>query len=113
MRGTGPNPKSALCIDTGNFCPIIDDVKVLVLRSEGEHCGTGAGLAEQFKGYREAPGGTPLHEFQIDDDPPDVAYPAKDSFRYIHGVCELYSEPRSRGPRLWTWAETLKYALSC
>jgi enoyl-CoA hydratase len=74
---------------------IDDDVKVLVLRSEGEHCGTGADLAEQFKGYGEGPGGTPLHEFQIDEDPPDVAYPPKDSFRYIHGVCELYSKPRS------------------
>jgi enoyl-CoA hydratase len=74
---------------------IDDDVKVLVLRSEGDHCGTGADLAEQFKGYSEGPGGSPLHEFEIDEDPPDVKYPPKDSFRYIHGVCDLYFKPRS------------------
>ena len=71
---------------------IDDDVKVLVIRSEGDHFGTGADLAGQFKGYEEGPGGTPLHEFRIDEDPPSVKYPPQDSFRYIHGVCDLYSK---------------------
>ena len=33
-----------------------------------------------------------LHEFEIDD--PDVKYPSKDSFRYIHGLCEHYAKAR-------------------
>ena len=72
---------------------IDDDVKVLVIRSEGEHLGTGADLGEQFRGYDEGPNGSPLHEFEIDD--LDVKYPPKDSFRYIHGVCNLYAQTRS------------------
>ncbi len=71
---------------------IDDDVKVLVIRSEGDHFGTGADLGGQFAGYEQGPGASPLHEFRIDDDPPDVTYPPKDSFRYIHGVCDLYSK---------------------
>src|SRR6202008_4762772 len=73
---------------------IDDDVKVLVIRSEGDHFGTGADLAAQFKGYKEGPNNSPLHEFRIDDDP-SIKYPPDDSFRYIHGVCELYSKPIS------------------
>ena len=46
---------------------IDDDVKVLVIRSEGEHLGTGADLGAQFKGYDEGPNNSPLHEFEIDD----------------------------------------------
>jgi enoyl-CoA hydratase/carnithine racemase len=70
-----------------------DDVKVFVLRSEGDHFGTGADLAAQFKGYSEGPNGTPLHEFGIDNE--DVKYPPQDSFRYIHQLTDLYTKPRS------------------
>jgi enoyl-CoA hydratase len=70
---------------------IDDDVKVLVIRSEGDHFGTGADLAAQFKGYKEGPNNSPLHEFRLDDDP-SIKYPPDDSFRYIHGVCDLYSK---------------------
>ena len=70
-----------------------DEVKVLVIRSEGEHFGTGADLAAQFQGYEEGPGGSPLHEFRIDDE--DVKYPAQGSWRYIHQLTDLYSKPLS------------------
>jgi enoyl-CoA hydratase/carnithine racemase len=72
---------------------IDDDVKVLVVRSEGEHFGPGADLEEQSHAYSEGSDASQLHEFEIDD--PDVKYPAQDAFRYIHGLCELYSKPRS------------------
>jgi enoyl-CoA hydratase/carnithine racemase len=67
-----------------------DRVKVLVLRSEGDHHGTGADLAEQFRGYSEGPNNSPLHEFRIDEDL-DVQYPPQGSFRYIHQLTDLYS----------------------
>jgi enoyl-CoA hydratase/carnithine racemase len=70
-----------------------DEVKVLVIRSEGEHFGTGADLAEQFKGYGEGPNGSPLHEFGIDNH--DVKYPAQGSWCYIHQLTDLYSKARS------------------
>ena len=77
-------------IDRAN---IDDQVKVLVIRSEGEDLGTGADLAEQNQAYSEGTEASLLHEFEIDD--PDVKYPPQDSFRYIHGLCELYSKTRS------------------
>jgi enoyl-CoA hydratase/carnithine racemase len=71
---------------------IDDEVKVLVVRGTGDHFGTGGDLDEQNEAYTE--GGNPslLHEFEIDD--PDVKYPNKESFRYIHGLCEHYSKAR-------------------
>lgn len=71
---------------------IDDDVKVLVVRGAGEHFGTGGDLDEQNQAYAEAANVSLLHEFEIDD--PDVKYPQKDSFRYIHGLCEHYSKAR-------------------
>jgi enoyl-CoA hydratase len=71
---------------------IDDDVKVLVVRGEGDHFGTGGDLDEQNQAYTEGANVSLLHEFEIDD--PDVKYPAKDSFRYIHGLCEHYSKSR-------------------
>jgi enoyl-CoA hydratase/carnithine racemase len=82
-----------LYVDMLHRANIDDDVKVVVIRSEGEHLGTGADLAGQFKGYEEGPNNSPLHEFEIDD--LDVKYPPKESFRYIHGVCNLYGQARS------------------
>jgi enoyl-CoA hydratase len=72
---------------------IDDDVKVLVVRGAGDHFGTGGDLDEQNQAYTEGAVDTSLlHEFEIDD--PDVKYPHKDSFRYIHGLCEHYSKAR-------------------
>jgi enoyl-CoA hydratase len=72
---------------------IDDDVKVLVVRGAGDHFGTGGDLDEQNQAYTEGSTDTSLlHEFEIDD--PDVKYPHKDSFRYIHGLCEHYSKAR-------------------
>jgi len=71
---------------------IDDDVKVLVIRGAGEHFGTGGDLDEQNQAYAEGTNVSLLHEFEIDD--PDVKYPQKDSFRYIHGLCEHYSKAR-------------------
>jgi enoyl-CoA hydratase len=71
---------------------IDDDVKVLVVRGTGDHFGTGGDLDEQNQAYTEGANVSLLHEFEIDD--PDVKYPEKDSFRYIHGLCEHYSKAR-------------------
>ncbi len=71
---------------------IDDDVKVLVIRGTGEHFGTGGDLDEQNQAYTEDTNVSLLHEFEIDD--PDVKYPDKKSFRYIHGLCEHYSKAR-------------------
>jgi enoyl-CoA hydratase/carnithine racemase len=71
---------------------IDDEVKVLVIRGAGDHFGTGGDLDEQNEAYAEGANVSLLHEFEIDD--PDVKYPEKDSFRYIHGLCEHYSKAR-------------------
>ena len=71
---------------------IDDDVKVLVVRGAGDHFGTGGDLDEQNQAYTEGADVSLLHEFEIDD--PDVKYPEKNSFRYIHGLCEHYSKAR-------------------
>jgi enoyl-CoA hydratase len=71
---------------------IDDDVKVLVVRGAGDHFGTGGDLDEQNQAYTVGTDVSLLHEFEISD--PDVKYPSKDSFRYIHGLCEHYSKAR-------------------
>ena len=71
---------------------IDDEVKVLVVRGTGEHFGGGADLGEQNQAYSEGTHVSLLHEFEIDD--PDVKYPQRDSFRYIHGLCEHYAKAR-------------------
>jgi enoyl-CoA hydratase len=71
---------------------IDDNVKVLVIRGAGDHFGTGGDLDEQNDAYTEGADASLLHEFEIDD--PDVQYPTKDAFRYIHGLCEHYTKAR-------------------
>ena len=71
---------------------IDDNVKVLVIRGAGDHFGTGGDLDEQNDAYTEGAEVSLLHEFEIDD--PDVQYPTKDAFRYIHGLCEHYTKAR-------------------
>ena len=63
---TGMRLLDADLLDGAN---IDDDVKALVIRSEGDHFGYGVDLAAQFKGYKEGPKNSPLHEFRLDDDP--------------------------------------------
>jgi enoyl-CoA hydratase len=70
---------------------IDDDVKVLVIRGEGEHLGAGGDLPEQADMLSAtAKDVSLLHEFGIND--PDVKYPPKDSFRFLHGMTDHYAK---------------------
>lgn len=70
---------------------IDDDVKVLVIRGEGEHLGAGGDLPEQADMLSAtAKDVSMLHEFGIND--PDVKYPPKDSFRFLHGMTDHYAK---------------------
>lgn len=72
---------------------IDDDVKVLVIRGAGAHIGAGGDLPEQADMLSEsAKDVSLLHEFQIND--PDVKYPPKDSFRFLHGLTDYYAKAR-------------------
>lgn len=73
---------------------IDDEVKVLVIRGEGAHFGSGGDLPEQADMLSESGEDVSLlHEFAIDD--PDVKYPPKDSFRFLHGLTDHYSKARA------------------
>src|SRR5246127_5800825 len=48
-------------------CNVDDDVKVVVIRGEGEDFGSGGGLPEQ-RALLGNPGGAPLHELAVNDD---------------------------------------------
>jgi enoyl-CoA hydratase len=73
---------------------IDDDVKVLVIRGAGEHFGTGGDLPEQEEMLSEGEEDVSLlHEFGISN--PDVKYPPKNSFRFLHGLTDLYSKARA------------------
>ncbi|MBL4826257.1 MAG: enoyl-CoA hydratase/isomerase family protein [Spongiibacteraceae bacterium] len=70
---------------------IDDDVKVLVIRGEGEHFGTGGDLPEQADFYSDSDEEISLlHEFGIEDD--DVKYPPRDSYRFLHGMTDHYAK---------------------
>ena len=70
---------------------IDDDVKVLVIRGEGDNIGAGGDLPEQADMLSEtAKDVSMLHEFGIND--PDVKYPPKDSFRFLHGMTDHYAK---------------------
>lgn len=71
---------------------IDDDVKVLVIRGEGDSFGTGGDLTEMMANAQSEDGEEPsyLHEFGIND--PDVKYPPKDSYRYFHGLSDHYAK---------------------
>lgn len=70
---------------------IDDDVKVLVIRGEGDHFGGGGDLPEQAEMLSESSKDVSLlHEFGIDD--PDVKYPPKDSYRFLHGLTDHYAK---------------------
>jgi enoyl-CoA hydratase/carnithine racemase len=70
---------------------IDDQVKVLVIRGEGDHFGGGGDLAEQANMHSDSDEEVSmLHEFGIKD--PSVKYPPKDSFRFLHGLTDHYAK---------------------
>ncbi|SEQ44291.1 Enoyl-CoA hydratase/carnithine racemase [Solimonas aquatica] len=74
---------------------IDDDVKVLVIRGAGAHFGTGGDLPEQAEMFSEDnPDANFLHEFDLDE-PENVRYPPKGSFRFLHGLTDYYSKARA------------------
>ena len=73
---------------------IDDDVKVLVIRGAGDHFGGGGDLPEQAEMLSQSDEDISLlHEFGIND--PDVKYPPKDSFRFLHGMTDHYAKARA------------------
>ena len=73
-------------------CNVDDDVKVVVIRGEGEDFGSGGDLPEQ-RGMLEKPGMPLLHEVAINDD--EVKYPPGDSYRYLSTVTDFYAKARA------------------
>src|SRR5690554_6265041 len=70
---------------------IDDDVKVLVIRGEGDSFGGGGDLPEQAEMLSESDEDVSLlHEFGIND--PDVKYPPKKSYRFLHGLTDHYAK---------------------
>lgn len=68
-----------------------DDVKVLVIRGAGQDFGAGGDLPEQAEMLSEtAKDVSLLHEFGIND--PDVKYPPKDTFRFLHSMTDHYAK---------------------
>ncbi|MCJ8156062.1 enoyl-CoA hydratase/isomerase family protein [Sphingomonas sp. LaA6.9] len=73
---------------------IDDDVKVLVIRGEGEDFGTGGDIAEHGDLYLNPDENSNfLADLEIDD--PDVKYPPAGSFRYLHGLTDHYAKGRA------------------
>lgn len=68
-----------------------DDVKVLVIRGEGKHFGSGGDLQEQADMYSDSGEDMSLlHEFGIND--PSVKYPPKGSYRFLHSMTDHYAK---------------------
>jgi enoyl-CoA hydratase len=73
---------------------IDNDVKVLVIRGNGDHLGSGGDLNEHGDLYlNPKQGDNFLVDLEIDD--PDVKYPPVGSFRYLHGLTDYYAKARS------------------
>ena len=71
-----------------------DDVKVLVIRGEGEHFGSGGDLPEQADMLSESDEDVDLRwEISIND--PEVRYPPKKSYRFLHNLTDHYSKARA------------------
>ena len=71
---------------------IDDDVKVLVIRGEGKHFGSGGDLPEQADMLSESSGDVSLlPEFGIEDES-DITYPPKKSYRFLHGLTDHYAK---------------------
>lgn len=70
---------------------IDDEVKVLVIRGEGDHFGGGGDLGEQANMHSgDDEEVSMLHEFGIND--PSVKYPPKNTFRFLHGLTDHYAK---------------------
>ena len=67
-----------------------DEVKVLVLRGEGDNFGTGADLPEQ---QQRMYSGDIMYEFGFEEGA-DVKYPPMDSFRFAQNLCTHYASVR-------------------
>ncbi len=68
-----------------------DDVKVLVIRGEGEHFGSGGDLPEQADMLSASDEDVDLRwEIGIND--PDVTYPPKKSYRFLHTLTDHYAK---------------------
>ncbi len=73
---------------------IDDEVKVLVIRGAGDNLGSGGDLDEHGDLYlNPQPGDNFLVDLEIDD--PDVKYPPRGSWRYLHGLTDYYAKARS------------------
>jgi len=71
-----------------------DDVKVLVIRGEGENFGSGGDLPEQADMLSESDKDVDLNwEIGIND--PDVKYPPKRSYRFLHTLTDHYARTRA------------------
>lgn len=73
---------------------IDDDVKVLVIRGEGDNFGGGGDLPEQSEMLSASDEDVSLlPEFGIND--PSVKYPPKNSYRFLHGLTDHYAKARA------------------
>jgi enoyl-CoA hydratase len=73
---------------------IDDDVKVLVIRGEGQDFGAGGDIDEHGNIYlNPGPDDNFLPDLEIDD--PDVKYPPAGSFRFLHGLTDHYAKGRA------------------
>lgn len=70
---------------------IDDDVKVLVIRGEGNDFGGGGDLGEQADMFSDSDEDISLlHEFGIND--ASVKYPPKGSYRFLHSMTDHYAK---------------------
>lgn len=70
---------------------IDDDVKVLVIRGEGQDLGSGGDISEHGDMYlNPQEDDNFLPDLEIDD--PDVRYPPPGSYRFLHGLTDHYAK---------------------
>lgn len=75
--------------DLVHRCNVDDDIKVLVIRGEGDHFGTGDDLPEMADLFSDKDVSW-LHDFRIGEDE-GVKYPPKGSYRHLGAVTQLYA----------------------
>ncbi|MDE2404965.1 MAG: enoyl-CoA hydratase/isomerase family protein [Sphingomonadales bacterium] len=67
-----------------------DDVRVLVIRGEGDHLGSGADLPEMAGMFNGDPDYSVLPEMRLPEGH-DVRYPPRDSYRYLATLTQYYA----------------------